>query len=505
LPALVLLLAALALGAATRTYNLQSPFGQGFDGWLGAMYGQAGRNFDRHGFAEMRFVQHLVSGPLAFGETPPHLHHPPTFPLLVGLSMRAFGVSEASARLVSFAAYIATLLLLFDIVRRLATARLAALATLTMAALPMTGVWGGLVDFPPLTLMAALATYDAYVAYRADPRPRRALLVTALYAFTILVDWPGAFLGLPIALHAWLARPRAPLWLVPVLFVTSIATAAGVLASFEWIRPGSVSEVFGQIRHRTSTVRADMATTTFTAREWFETQALSFSYHFRLPGLVLAALAAPLALWSRREDLRRAAAHAGLLALYGLLTVAVPYQTSFQHAFFGYPLSAAVGLAIAVAVASAWDLAARTTPAIRVALRAAALTAFLPWLFWAQRTTWEALTLDHMNGHLREVGREVAAAVPFEAGILAPEVDLAVWIPVAFYSDRAIELGVDTLAKIEAAQRTPPRPSAPPRFVVIRRAALGRQGRLADALSARHPRHDGTHIIVFDLRAPPCQ
>ena len=146
------LLAAFLLEAAIRLYHLTLPLGPGFDGWLAALYGGGARNLAQLGFFELRLLPHLTSGPLTFGEVMPQVHHPPFVWSAVALVFRSVGVSEWSARLLPSLATCTTLGLLYLLTRQIATAQVAAGAALAFAALPMTGLYGGLVNFEPFVL-----------------------------------------------------------------------------------------------------------------------------------------------------------------------------------------------------------------------------------------------------------------------------------------------------------------------------------------------------------------
>src|SRR5206468_1037892 len=113
-------------------------------------------------------------------------------------------------RLLPALASLLAIALFFTIVRRVAGRRLAGLAALALAAMPMVGVYGGLVNYEPFVLAATCATYLAYLRWRETGARRDLALVFGGYVLAILLDWFGAFVGAAIGLHALLVRPRAP-------------------------------------------------------------------------------------------------------------------------------------------------------------------------------------------------------------------------------------------------------------------------------------------------------
>lgn len=496
-----LLTSALLLGVATRMYNLDAPFGAGFDGWLGAMYGEAARNLLRSGVVALRGLPHFASGPLRYGELMPHLHHPPLLSMIIALSFRAFGVSDWSARLPPALAYLGALGVFFALVRRIATPRLAGAATLALAALPMAGIYGGLVNFESFVLLAVTATYLAYLRYRESERWLDLGLTLGLFALAIATDWFGAFIGPPIALHAVLARPRAPRWFIPLLGATGLAVVAALVAFLEYAWPGAIAELVRQARHRTSNVRSDYTTATYTASQWLSMQRLYLSYHFRPIGLALATAGTALA-WCdrRRPDRPRTATHVALLSLVGVQAIVVFPQASFQHAFLSFPLSLAIALGVALAADAAWHLASLLRwPQVGRALVVLSLAVFG---YSAQRTTWLTLAASHDDYAYRYLGVALARATTFEGAVATPGRDPGVWIPAAFYADRAVYLGIDSPDALETIRRAPPRPSAPVRYVVFTRPLLSEYSTFADSLATRYAGVQDNLIVVFDLQSP---
>lgn len=509
--AALLLALALALGGATRAYNIAAPFGYGFDGWLGGMYGQAARNFARHGLIEMRLAPVMEGGPLAWGDVAPHLHHPPLVPVIFGLAVRALGVSEWALRLPSTIATLASIALVFAIGRRVANEPAGAWAALAFAALPMTAIYGGLVNFEPIVLALTLATWLAYLRWRERGGAGAFALLAAAFAVTILADWYGAYVGPALAAHCWLARPgaagrgpgpRARRWAVPALALVALATVAGVFLYYEAIWPGAMQELARMAKHRASAVRHDYTQETFTAGEWVRAIAFYLDYHFRKEGLLLGALGLLGAALSGRADLGRGAGHAAALALVGLQNLVVFPQNSFQHAFLSYPLAAPLALAIGLFADWLLDASARWS-APRRELRAA-LAAVLFLFGWSAQTTgWRTLALSLDDRAYRDLGRAIAEATPFEYAVATPGKEHGVWVPAGFYADRVIVLGIDSEEKLEAARRDPPRKRAPVRFVVFTPALYREHEAFARALVARYPHAKDDRLLVVDVGRPP--
>ncbi len=502
--AAALLAAALALGAATRAYNLASPFGADFDGWLAAMYGAAGRNFAREGFVALRFAPHIANGPVRFGDVDPFVHHPPFLSIVLGLSFRAFGVSEWAARLPSALAYLGGIVAFFLLVRRLCGARVAALAAFALAALPMTGIFGGLVNFEPFVLLAQCATCAAYFRWRETGRGRDLALACALMAAAVFADWFGIFASVPIGLHALLARPRAPLGGLVAMGLAAAGALAAIFAHYAAVWPGAICELSRAFVHRAqSDVLHDYTHETYGAAQWLGRHAEFAALLFRPAGLLLCAAGAALAARSSRGELRRAAACVPLLLLMGAAPCLVFRQASYQHSFLMFQMCGGIALGVALFAAVAWTAGSARARAARALGRGAGVAA-VAWLLWdAQPFTWRALAAAHDQRAYRQIGRAIAALVPFRHGVATPGPLWEGWQTIGFYADRAIQPGVASLDALESALRRPPFPSAPIRHVAILPDHAGPHEPFLRALAARYRARQLGDVVVFDIDTEP--
>jgi dolichol-phosphate mannosyltransferase len=149
----------------------------------------------------------------------PRLHHVPFYdkPLLfywlVGGSYRAFGVSEAAARLVPALAAFLTVLACFVLGRRLVGARPAFLAAVVLALMPVFVQCGRVVILDSLlTLFVTLSLFTAYEAMRGQRLGRAWWATSAVCcALGVMTKGPVALvlLGPPVVAHAWLRRSPA--------------------------------------------------------------------------------------------------------------------------------------------------------------------------------------------------------------------------------------------------------------------------------------------------------
>jgi hypothetical protein len=505
--------AAFALAGAARVAQLGQPFGYGFDGWVGAVFGNAARHYVRDGFGALRLAPYLDPGPRDPGRDAPYLHHPPTVPLIAGLSVSVGGLSEEVLRLGPSLAMLLSVWLLFRIGRRELGPRHGALAALAFAALPMTIVFGGIVNFEPWVLAAMLGVWWSWRVYDEAPSAGRLALLVALFVTAVALDWFGAYVGVAVAGDALLRRERR--WRAPlIMFAASVAVVALALVWFAWVQPDSLAELRAWAQHRTGDSANDVGDVTYTVGGWFGRQAMYLRTLFGPWGVGLAiGVAGPI---MARRRAPRAARTAALLLVPGCLSLAVFPQASYLHGFFGYPLSA--GLALGIGLAAVM-LSERTRGRPLARFGGGACLAFA--LGAALLSGWAALlgrpvvtggarvagvpvpSSFHIppagvpTGLQRALGRELAALVPWQARVAVPGVDLNLWVPVGFYADRRIVYEADSVEDLARLGAT---------HLAIPGQRLGSWAALVEAVQRRGATASrGELLVVIDLGAvaPP--
>ena len=137
-----------------------------------------------------------------------YLDKPALFFKLVGVSLAAFGHTEAAARLPSALAALALVAAVWAFARRFHGSRVGALAALSLATMPLFVAFARLVIFDMvLTLLVCLAIFAGFLAEEAPPaRRRRWYLAAALAAgLATLVKGPVGFV-VPALVHLVAAR-----------------------------------------------------------------------------------------------------------------------------------------------------------------------------------------------------------------------------------------------------------------------------------------------------------
>jgi hypothetical protein len=239
--------AVILVGSWLRADGLDERFERDRGGGLSALYANYGRYFAarlRAGEAPPRVYE--APHELFPGHVRRYANHPPLLLALVGLSMTAFGPSEAAARLVPLAFAALGIAAIGFVGRRVAGDRAGIAAAALAAASPMGILLGRLVE-PQSQVVSTLGVLAILAGVRARERPSggRLLALAAVLVLAGSADWIG-FYAFP-ALWLWILlspgpRPRSLTLGLPALGVLLLALLVANAKS-----PGEPSNVVGRM------------------------------------------------------------------------------------------------------------------------------------------------------------------------------------------------------------------------------------------------------------------
>ena len=215
------------------------------DTWYGAVYAQAAHSNLRAGLHAAGVPATLYFGPLPIPPEAYYVHHPTLLPLLVTSSFVIFGEAEWSTRLVPVAASLASVLVLWFLLRSAAGARTATLGTAVFAALPMELHYGDMVDFEPVLTLWMIALLACLWRWEGEARVRWALAAGFFAALALWTDWPGYLLVLSVSAFFIFGANRRQRWmgwmlvglvgLFGLLFLLQIRSANAAAWSDLWM------------------------------------------------------------------------------------------------------------------------------------------------------------------------------------------------------------------------------------------------------------------------------
>lgn len=185
-PAVLLLVLALAGGAALRCTGFDAPFENGSRGINGSWYaGQAARHFDESGFGATRGVPRLGSFPGTLEASVLYVTHPAPLSWLFWAGSQVLP-GEAGIRLVPLLAALLGLPLCWWMLRRHASPLAAAAGTLVFAALPMASFFGSIPSGESLLLPWLFVFWMLAERWLQGGRPHALVLA---FLGGALLDW----------------------------------------------------------------------------------------------------------------------------------------------------------------------------------------------------------------------------------------------------------------------------------------------------------------------------
>ena len=321
------------------------------DNWYGAVYSQAAHNNLRAGLRAAGVPATLYFGPLPIPPEAYYVHHPTLLPVLVTASFAVFGESERAARLVPVIASLASVVVLWFLLRHTAGPRAATLSAAVFAVVPMELHYGDMVDFEPVLTFWMLALL-ACVWHWAVTRHVRWAVGAAIFAgLALWTDWPGYLLVLGVAASLIIFAPREMRWL-GWLYLALVA-CAGML--FLWqirsVNPSAWSDLWTALQMRlgnaipTSTAPIAANAPRFTWSDWLRTIVGDLRGNFLTLTWLFVGLGIVQLVRERRNDGPRWIGFAAVqLMLAGILYVVLLRNESFIHDFAPFYLIGGVAI-----------------------------------------------------------------------------------------------------------------------------------------------------------------
>jgi LmbE family N-acetylglucosaminyl deacetylase/4-amino-4-deoxy-L-arabinose transferase-like glycosyltransferase len=264
----------------------------------GAVWSQSAHNILRAGLADtLGASSGFYFGPLPIPVWGYYLHHPPLLHLAVTALFAAFGEHEWVARLLPITCSLASVVLLWFLVRSCAGTRGATLSAAVFACLPMALRYGQMVNFEPCVLMLILGEILCLRYWTVSGKARWRHAALGLILVGLWVDWAMYIFVASLSI-CWLSRSRETRSFAKVLILAALFSAACYFVRIQLLRPDA-----SQNLAHTLVVRLGYSgMAQFTELQWLERVLGSLVVHFLPLGWVLAAAGALATFRARRHD-----------------------------------------------------------------------------------------------------------------------------------------------------------------------------------------------------------
>ena len=470
----------------------------------GAVWSIAARVHVRSGLAETRGVPAYFLGIPPIPAEAFYIHHPFLFPLMVSGSFAVFGEHEWAARAVPIVCSLATLMLLWTLVKRMIGERAATLTALVFACMPMEGFFGRMVNPEPCALMWMLAGLLCLDLWRSSRRAGWVAAAVLVFVLAMATSWHAYLLTGLVATFMLFGHDRAARNVGLLLLGVCAASAGAFLLHARVARADAWQDMFHAFLFRLGS----SARVPFTFSEWFIKVSDDIRQRISLPILVLAVggiiVMARCGVSTRGlASLRR---FTSVFALMATMYIAIWRNASYIHDYAGFFLIIPVATLGGLALDAMCDWKPprfRASGVVVVSLLAVGLLVG-SWAGTARLHAFQKRFLAPERAQpsrlIPELGRRVADAFPPGTQVLCnfewqgPELD--------YYADRPVLYGQAGIVQWRALLPHPVR-----RFRVMRRGSWARweiveaPGRPVGIGGLIWMGHDGSADLLSEL--PP--
>jgi hypothetical protein len=179
--------------------------------FTGAQWSQSAYNTLRAGLRATGGVPSWYFGPLPIPPSGYYTHHPPLLSLMLTGMFALFGEKEWVARLLPITFSLASVVLLWALVKECAGRRAAAFSALLFAATPMELIYGRMVNFEPINLAWMLGGLLCLRRWEQTGKPHWRNLMIIAFVLTLCTAWLGYIFVLVVCLYFLSCpRPRNP-------------------------------------------------------------------------------------------------------------------------------------------------------------------------------------------------------------------------------------------------------------------------------------------------------
>lgn len=186
-------------------YKIDKPF-WGHHDWNGVYWGNVARNYARYGLStKLAQVENVgFTIPEKFSYT---FHYLPLYPIAEGLVFAIYGVNEWSARLLSVAFSLGTLIIFYKLVSAKWSKKIAIVSTVFWVFNPMLLYFGKMPVHEPMVLFFIILFWYSFIL-------KKRLLTYISLILAEATTWTGFFVVPVATIYSW--RRSIPLWIISV-------------------------------------------------------------------------------------------------------------------------------------------------------------------------------------------------------------------------------------------------------------------------------------------------
>jgi hypothetical protein len=357
-----LLLVVLAWLGWVLSRDIQDPWIRAVD-YNGAVWSQAAHNILRAGLiTTWGQSSAYYFGPLPIPPSGYYLHHPPGLHLVLTALFALFGEHEWVARMLPISCSLASVILLWLLVRSCFGIRAASLSAAVFACLPMKLQYGRMVNFEPIVLMLILG---ALLCLRSWHLSTNSFWQTAAFGLLVIgmwVDWAMYIFVVILCTWWFLNSNAAHRRFAGIVLFAALISGLLYLISIRLLRPDAWENLSNAFVYRTGagsgvgvgpvSPGTPVAPRHFSEVQWIKRVATSLITYFPPLSWVLAAIGGTVILQGRRrdEDLRWLGWACLMVFMMDAIFLGVFQNESYIHKYVAYYLVAPISMTAGVAL-----------------------------------------------------------------------------------------------------------------------------------------------------------
>ncbi len=511
---LSLLCAILIFAVIIRITLINRPFHRDPEG-CGSFYGLLARNYWRYDPRPTLGVPVMSMGIVEKPTLYPN--HPPLVPLLIAGVFGVAGYTEYSndfppdwlVRLPTVPFTLGCVTMLWWMLRRRASPRAGLLAAAIFASMPMTLVYGGLVDVIGSQLdFFILLTIAAYLRFYQQPAGANFGLVCAAFVPAALTDWP-AFFVLPVLCgHFALTRPmRQWIWIGAI---SVFGIVCFILLYMQVVAAGGEWTWMVRLVQKRAFSSVTDAKVTFSIADWLGGAVLGHAVNRHTWPVMILAVGWVVWAASRWRKPVPGASVAGILLGWAFLHILIGRQGVLVHDWWWWPLTPGVAVAAGLMIDSLFRFIDRRADAeLFTASLVGLLAIFAGWTTWAAFSELDSparIAQNEWNYSIVEIGKIIRDSAPPNSVVLLAESDqtLSLW----YYADRPLRYQIWDLPTLnrrledgssDLCFNLTEQHFGRGAILVLPKAYLGNLASLTEELKSRYPSRDAGKFLVFDL------
>lgn len=315
----------------------------------GAVWSQSAHNILRAGLIETSGASSgFYFGPLPIPASGYYLHHPPLLHLAIAALFALLGEHEWVARMVPISCSLASVVLLWLLVRRCVGVRSATLSAAVFASLPMELRYGKMVNFEPVVLMLMLGALWSIRNWSLSSDFRWKVAAMGFVLTGLWVDWAMYLFVLALCICWFLRRDLQCRRFAGLLLVTALLSALLYLLRIRLLRSDAWTNLLDAFLCRVGCGDGRH----FSELDWTKRIVSSLEIHFLPVSWVLAAFGSALVIRYKEHNagLRWLGFACSTIFVMDVLFLGVFQNDSYIHQYIGFYLIAPISIMAGVAL-----------------------------------------------------------------------------------------------------------------------------------------------------------